>query len=87
MVVSKGSANLGRGMGESGGEGRGARVRTLVKYRMHVSPSVQKIALQFKAQLDNITGLRPEGEDFRWYLKVHIELQPHWRRGVSCVHV
>ena len=33
---------------------------------------MQKIALQFKAQLDNITDLRPVGEDFRWYLKVRL---------------
>ncbi|CAH1248344.1 CXXC motif containing zinc binding protein-like [Branchiostoma lanceolatum] len=29
-----------------------------------------KIALQLKAVLENITNLRPEGEDFRWYLKL-----------------
>ncbi|XP_053103158.1 CXXC motif containing zinc binding protein isoform X4 [Hemicordylus capensis] len=28
-----------------------------------------KIGLQFKATLENITNLRPAGEDFRWYLK------------------
>uniref|UniRef100_A0A8D1EZX2 CXXC motif containing zinc binding protein n=1 Tax=Sus scrofa TaxID=9823 RepID=A0A8D1EZX2_PIG len=29
-----------------------------------------KIALQFKATLENVTNLRPVGEDFRWYLKM-----------------
>jgi len=29
-----------------------------------------KIALQFKATLENVTNLRPLGEDFRWYLKM-----------------
>ncbi|XP_027462049.1 CXXC motif containing zinc binding protein-like isoform X2 [Zalophus californianus] len=29
-----------------------------------------KIALQLKATLENVTNLRPLGEDFRWYLKV-----------------
>ncbi|XP_064625151.1 CXXC motif containing zinc binding protein-like [Lineus longissimus] len=28
-----------------------------------------KIGLQFKADLDNITNLHPEGDDFRWYIK------------------
>uniref|UniRef100_A0A6I8R5R5 CXXC motif containing zinc binding protein n=1 Tax=Xenopus tropicalis TaxID=8364 RepID=A0A6I8R5R5_XENTR len=29
-----------------------------------------KFALQFKASLENLTRLRPHGEDFRWFLKV-----------------
>nr|XP_048718307.1 CXXC motif containing zinc binding protein isoform X1 [Caretta caretta] len=29
-----------------------------------------KIGLQLKATLENITNLRPVGEDFRWYLKM-----------------
>ncbi|KAK2150874.1 hypothetical protein LSH36_384g01036 [Paralvinella palmiformis] len=29
-----------------------------------------KIGLQIKAQLQNVTDLTPEGEDFRWYLKL-----------------
>ena len=29
-----------------------------------------KIGLQLKAFLENVTGLIPEGEDFRWYLKL-----------------
>jgi len=29
-----------------------------------------KIGLQFKAFLENVTGLMPEGEDFRWFLKL-----------------
>ncbi|XP_037683123.1 CXXC motif containing zinc binding protein isoform X2 [Choloepus didactylus] len=29
-----------------------------------------KIALQLKAVLENVTSLRPVGEDFRWYLKM-----------------
>ena len=31
---------------------------------------LQRIALQFKAVLENLTNVRPDGEDFRWYLKV-----------------
>ncbi|EMP33577.1 Protein mago nashi like protein 2 [Chelonia mydas] len=30
----------------------------------------KKIGLQLKATLENITNLRPVGEDFRWYLKM-----------------
>lgn len=29
-----------------------------------------KVGLQIKAQLENITNLAPDGEDFRWYLKL-----------------
>ncbi|KAM5148862.1 CXXC motif containing zinc binding protein [Mantella aurantiaca] len=29
-----------------------------------------KFALQLKANLENITRLRPEGDDFRWFLKL-----------------
>ncbi|XP_043555255.1 CXXC motif containing zinc binding protein isoform X3 [Chiloscyllium punctatum] len=29
-----------------------------------------KFGLQFKATLENISNVRPEGEDFRWYLKL-----------------
>ena len=29
-----------------------------------------KIGLQIKAQMESCTGLEPEGEDFRWYLKL-----------------
>lgn len=36
-------------------------------------PPSQKVALQFKATLENVTNLRPMGEDFRWYLKVRLE--------------
>ncbi|XP_075877058.1 CXXC motif containing zinc binding protein isoform X2 [Nelusetta ayraudi] len=28
-----------------------------------------KFGLQFKATLENVTNVRPYGEDFRWYLK------------------
>ena len=52
---------------------------------MRVSPCLQKIALQFKAQLDNITALRPEGEDFRWYLKVYVLIELAKRLYRSCV--
>ena len=31
---------------------------------------LQRIALQFKANLENLTNVRPDEEDFRWYLKV-----------------
>nr|XP_054948600.1 CXXC motif containing zinc binding protein isoform X2 [Pan paniscus] len=34
-----------------------------------------KIALQLKATLENITNLRPVGEDFRWYLKDSVALK------------
>uniref|UniRef100_A0A671K881 CXXC motif containing zinc binding protein n=1 Tax=Sinocyclocheilus anshuiensis TaxID=1608454 RepID=A0A671K881_9TELE len=29
-----------------------------------------KFGLQFKASLENVTNVRPVGDDFRWYLKV-----------------
>nr|CAG4648989.1 EOG090X0HQJ [Polyphemus pediculus] len=29
-----------------------------------------KVGLKIKARLENVTNLKPEGEDFRWYLKV-----------------
>ncbi|KFO96441.1 UPF0587 protein C1orf123, partial [Calypte anna] len=32
--------------------------------------ALQKIGLQLRATLENITRLRAEGEDFRWYLKL-----------------
>uniref|UniRef100_A0A8C5K383 CXXC motif containing zinc binding protein n=1 Tax=Jaculus jaculus TaxID=51337 RepID=A0A8C5K383_JACJA len=32
--------------------------------------SLQKIGLQLKATLENVTNVRPVGEDFRWYLKM-----------------
>lgn len=35
----------------------------------------QKVALQLKATLENVTNLRPVGEDFRWYLKVRLEVR------------
>lgn len=30
----------------------------------------QKFGLQFKATLENVTNVKPEGDDFRWFLKV-----------------
>ncbi|MEJ1282658.1 hypothetical protein NN561_013619 [Cricetulus griseus] len=39
--------------------------------RHNVDPAAMgKIALQLKATLENVTNLRPVGEDFRWYLKM-----------------
>lgn len=43
-----------------------------------VPPSSQKIALQLKATLENVTNLRPVGEDFRWYLKVRRKADSSW---------
>nr|XP_006238570.1 CXXC motif containing zinc binding protein isoform X1 [Rattus norvegicus] len=37
-----------------------------------------KIALQLKATLENVTNLRPVGEDFRWYLKVRRKTDFSW---------
>jgi hypothetical protein len=31
---------------------------------------LQKIGLQLKANLENVTNLTPTGDDFRWYIKV-----------------
>lgn len=45
-----------------------------------VPPSSQKIALQLKATLENVTNLRPVGEDFRWYLKVRRKADSSWER-------
>ncbi|XP_036899133.1 CXXC motif containing zinc binding protein isoform X1 [Sturnira hondurensis] len=36
----------------------------------HYGGETEKIALQLKATLENVTNLRPVGEDFRWYLKM-----------------
>ncbi|XP_075924699.1 CXXC motif containing zinc binding protein isoform X2 [Petromyzon marinus] len=30
----------------------------------------QRFGLQLQATMENLTGLRPSGEDFRWYLKL-----------------
>jgi len=42
-----------------------------------------KIGLQFKAFLENVTGLIADGEDFRWYLKLKCancgEVPDHWQ--------
>lgn len=54
-------------------EGRGGAWHAAERTRpctQRVPPSSQKIALQLKATLENVTNLRPVGEDFRWYLKV-----------------
>ncbi|XP_020624907.1 UPF0587 protein C1orf123 homolog isoform X1 [Orbicella faveolata] len=32
-----------------------------------------RIALQFKASLENLTNVRPDDEDFRWYLKLQCQ--------------
>jgi hypothetical protein len=34
--------------------------------------------LQLKANLENLTKLKPDGEDFRWYLKVRLILSFSW---------
>ncbi|XP_048457668.1 CXXC motif containing zinc binding protein isoform X2 [Rhincodon typus] len=34
-----------------------------------------KFGLQFKATLENISNVRPEGDDFRWYLKSSVPLK------------
>lgn len=61
------------GRDRTGGKGVARRGATHAQL-MHLagSPS-QKIALQLKATLENVTNLRPVGEDFRWYLKVRLE--------------
>ena len=30
----------------------------------------QRFALQLKAEMENVTNLKAEGDDFRWYFKV-----------------
>ncbi|KAK2547827.1 UPF0587 protein [Acropora cervicornis] len=32
-----------------------------------------RIALQFKANLENLTNVRPDEDDFRWYLKLRCQ--------------
>ena len=32
------------------------------------------VALQINAQMENVTNLRADGEDFRWYMKVRLML-------------
>ncbi|CAL8326733.1 unnamed protein product [Arctogadus glacialis] len=41
-------------------------IRTLLKEGF----KMVKFGLQFKATLENVTNVRPEGEDFRWFLKL-----------------
>ena len=42
-----------------------------------------KIGLQIRAQLENVTNLKPEGDDFRWYMKLKCvgcgEVPGHWQ--------
>lgn len=42
-----------------------------------------KVGLQIKAFLENVTGVTPEGTDFRWYLKLKCtscgEVPDHWQ--------
>ena len=46
-----------------------------------------KIGLQVRAQLENVTDLKPDGEDFRWYLKLKCvgcgETPNHWQYVTS----
>ena len=86
-----GAAHAGRG-----GEGRGrtgarrgaARaLLTLSSWRpSFFCSSSQKIALQLKATLENVTNLRPVGEDFRWYLKVRLWWGRQGRGRVKVSH-
>lgn len=64
-------------------EGRGGAGHASAQARPCIQPgppSSQKIALQLKATLENVTNLRPVGEDFRWYLKVRRKADPSWER-------
>ena len=42
-----------------------------------------KIGLQLRAQLENVTNLKPEDDEFRWYLKLKCigcgEVPDHWQ--------
>uniref|UniRef100_D6REH4 CXXC motif containing zinc binding protein n=1 Tax=Mus musculus TaxID=10090 RepID=D6REH4_MOUSE len=84
-------------------EGRGGAWHAAERTRpctQRVPPSSQKIALQLKATLENVTNLRPVGEDFRWYLKMKCgncgEISEKWqyirlmrgaeRRPRQCLH-
>ena len=73
-------AKLELGREERGGAGAAQALLTQSPWR----PSSQKIALQLKATLENVTNLRPVGEDFRWYLKVRLEGRGSRRLG--CWH-
>ena len=46
-----------------------------------------KIGLQVRGQLENVTNLRPDGDDFRWYLKLKCvgcgEVPDHWQYVTS----
>ena len=41
-----------------------------VHVRISFASGLQKIGLQIKLQLENVAKVSPEGDDFRWYLKV-----------------
>ncbi len=49
-----------------------------------------KIALQLSANLENLTGLRPLGEDFRWFFKFKCsscgEVPDHWQHITAVEH-
>ncbi|KAG8132422.1 hypothetical protein E2320_010276 [Naja naja] len=48
-----------------------SKIGSLIDVNQSKDPEgLRKIGLQFKATLENITNLRPVGEDFRWYLKL-----------------
>lgn len=68
-----GKARAGRA---GGGAGAAQALLTRSPWRL-----LQKIALQLKATLENVTNLRPVGEDFRWYLKVRLEGRGSGRLG------
>lgn len=81
-----GTAPAGRG-GE--GRGRAGARRGAARALLTPSPwrsSSQKIALQLKATLENVTNLRPVGEDFRWYLKVRLWWGRQGRGRVKVSH-
>lgn len=42
--------------------------------KMGIVIPFQKIGLKIRARLENVTKLRADGDDFRWYLKVYISM-------------
>ena len=50
----------------------------------------QKVGLQISAQLENLEHVKPDGDDFRWYLKVmsvSLFLKEFWCAGAISVNV
>lgn len=58
------------GVSDAGGRFSAKNVHPFLGVNLQFALSLQKFGLQLKATLEHISKLRPDGEDFRWFLKV-----------------